>query len=157
MNKSVKISLVLISIVIGIGALYFYADGQVTDAINHVYHSVEYLDYSVEITSLHPLSGKFTYIVGLRNPTNIDVELSYYADILIEDEYISTLEFDVSVPANEFVTIRSFYTTGAGNMALVQQFITPTYHYYGQMKGSGKYLFFTLSKSWTDEWYWTQS
>ena len=156
MDNKIKIGIIFIIVIVGIGALYFYADGKITNAINEVYRSIEYLDYSVEITSLIPISVKYTYVYRLTNPTNIDVILAYYADVFIGDEYIQTLEFDILVPANEFVTTSFISTVGTEAAEILMQLSNPTYHYYGQMEGSGTYLFFTISKSWTDEWDWTQ-
>jgi len=140
--------------VIGIGGLYIYADSEVTIAINSVADSLEYMDSRLEDFSLFPTSATYVYVYRLENPSNIDVTFTYYAEIYFEEQYVSTLEFEILVPAKRSVTVETEEHIGKEAFEMLQGLSEIEYHYIGSFTGEGKFLIFTIKKTWSNEWDW---
>lgn len=159
MKSKNMLFLILIIGIIGISVIYFYADSQVTNAINEVHSSLESLDYRIDDFSLIPPSITMAYTYRLENPTKIDIYYTYYAEIYYEDNYLSTIEFETLVPSERSVTVETEANFGVDAVAIVEDLIFQSeieYHYVGSFTGKGT-LLFTISKSWIDEWDWTFS
>jgi hypothetical protein len=102
------------------------------------------------------LSGTATHtnVYHLNNSANIDIHYSYYVEVFLKGNYVTTADFEVLVPANRGSTIE--ITTFLGKEAFQKvrdaQESGAILHNEGSLSGEGTWLFIPISKSWDIEW-----
>jgi len=154
MSQSRNLIIIAIVGLVGLGALYSYADTQVKKAINLVHESRERVAYSDD-SSIFSSTANLFYVFRLENPTDIDILYSSYYEVYFEGTYITTFEFEILVPAKRSITVDVTAFVGTEGVEALEDLYWATdgeIHYEGSFSGKGTYLLFTISKSWNEEW-----
>lgn len=139
MSNRALIAILILGLMVG---GYLYADGEATKAINQTVNSMTFLDETITAGGAH-------YTYRFTNPSRYDVWYSYYAEVYVKSVYITTVQFDVTIPAGRSVVIGVDATIGSAAWEVLIENPNPAFRHVGQFEGRALWI---ISKSWTDEW-----
>jgi len=122
---------------------YLYADTAATEAINAVAGSIECLD-----SADAPDGSAWIFTFRFTNPSRHDVTFHYYVEMYLGHDYITTLEYSVTVPAQRRAIVEARGPIGDAAYRTLLNNPDATYRYEGAF--GARCLF--IEKSWENTW-----